>query len=706
MFDRFVGNMAKSLEPFYSWGFDYFHRMFDPNEMVIMIILWAVPIFFIYGIMQYARIRSTQGMAQGTRNNANRDYNASRPRKKDDKGNKPAPYGFLAKADGAWGKLLLNRHLWRLLFYVMGAIFIAFIVLSVAWFGTHFILAYARTGQGINQFTSSMLSDIMPLIIIVLSIVIPILLVHFLFIDFFLTPHFQKVDSFWNNHLVKNRKTASIRKGSFSDVRNLDLKSDVKYDPLDYFAEAYNKKSVFLGLTSTDSGALEPIYIDKKLWDKSNVQIVGVMGSGKGVQASNALYQCLKYYNDAVIVFDPKNDEFAPHVLKSAGTPFKLIDLNSDKPQFNLFANIGTSDLIELLESGFNLGVSGTDSDFYRNFDRKAVRAIAEQFPDGTNAQELLQAVDNIPKELRDNANNLLPMLEELCRIPVLQTEYGGELEEVIEKGGCLYFIGATRKNDVIMLQKMILTRCIQLIEQRDRFKETRHVNIFLDEFKHMISKEALDGMGTLRDKNGNFLIAHQSLGDLKRPVGTMDGEAVKQTVLDTTPLKWIYRAKDAEGANWASDQTGQIIAENARTQIDSSTGGAEMAGAVQEITEAQRNLIDTTTIQHLPDGCGLVISTEVAKIGYSSTIKVTKVPIKISEKPGLAIANKFSELIERESKNQPTDLSAVQQVANQVATLSDSAPSEATTHIDPLEKLVGQENTGGVRDNKIRIDF
>lgn len=698
---KIVDSIVQFLAPFYEKGLIIFRYFFLSDNLFLLALTWSIPVFIIYGVGQYARKRSTQGMPQGTKSNARKEYNETRKRGEKDKGTKEIPFNLLVKADGAWGKLLLNRQLWRLLHVVMNILLFVFIATALAWFGTYLLVTYQYTGVWNNQYFQAF-ATIDTLIGVLSGIILPMLITRFLVMDFFLRKHLQNIDSYWNEYLVRNRKRSSLRKGEFTDVRTLNLET-VKYNPLDYFDDAYRKNCIFLGIEKADNGELKPILIDKNLWNKSNIQIVGKMGSGKGIQASNALYQCLKYYNDAVIVFDPKNDEFAPHVLKSAGKPFKIIDLSSDKPQFNLFAGMSTNELIEILESGFNLSSDGSESDYYRNFDRSAVRALAEQFPDGTNVNKLIQGVDNIPKDLADKATNFIFMLKELCRIPALQTDDGGDIEEIIGGGGCLYFIGHIRKDDVKRLQKMIAIRCIQLIENRDTNQDLRHVNIFLDEFKHMVNKEILDSMGTLRDKRGNFLIAHQSLGDLQQRVTGMDGNAVKNTVVDNTPLKWIYRASDVDSAKWASDQTGEIIAENARTRIDSSDGGAELASAVQEITEARRNLIDTTTVQHLPDGCGVVIGLDLAKIGFNSTIRVVKEQIYLTPRRRLEIVNKFSELIAEEPQVQPTNLAAASQVPNSLAALPESEVNRAE---NPNQNIIQDKENSGLSDRNIRIDF
>ena len=100
----------------------------------------------------------------------------------------------------------------------------------------------------------------------------------------------------------------------------------------------------------------------------------------KGIQAAVTLTQSLKY-GDAVFVFDPKNDEWAPSVFheacKSAGVRFQFVDLSEPIPQLNPLLNSSPDEVAEMLYAGLELSRRGSDSDFYRLDDRKAARFAA-----------------------------------------------------------------------------------------------------------------------------------------------------------------------------------------------------------------------------------------------------------------------------------------------------------------------------------------
>src|SRR5699024_1747562 len=120
------------------------------------------------------------------------------------------------------------------------------------------------------------------------------------------------------------------------------------------------------------------VFVPREQWKETNIQILGKPGSGKTVMATNALVQCAANFGDAVVYFDPKNDDWAPHVFNAHVPDFVLLDLRQGKPaQINPFFGLDQYALNDLLVSGFNLAESGGESDFYRIEEQKAVKAIA-----------------------------------------------------------------------------------------------------------------------------------------------------------------------------------------------------------------------------------------------------------------------------------------------------------------------------------------
>ncbi|MDH8061790.1 Mobilization protein A, partial [Klebsiella pneumoniae] len=107
---------------------------------------------------------------------------------------------------------------------------------------------------------------------------------------------------------------------------------------------------------------------------------------------------------------------------------------------------------------------------------------------------------------------------------------------------GCLYVIGSMDDEAVIRVQKMLFARCAQIIIARDEFRRWPHASIMLDEIKYLLSKYVLNALGTLRSRDCNLLLAHQSLGDFGQCGQDLPADFVKTTVLDNTPIRWFYR--------------------------------------------------------------------------------------------------------------------------------------------------------------------
>lgn len=443
--------------------------------------------------------------------------------------------------------------------------------------------------------------------------------------------------------LAKSRKKSSQRSGELTDVRTLDYGARVTFDPTTYFGQAKARDAVFLGLDSKQ----DEIWVDRAIWRKTNIQILGVPGSGKSVMATNALVQCAASFGDAVVYFDPKNDSFAPHVFRKHCPDFTLIDLRQGKPaQLNLFQGLNQYDMLNLLIAGFNLAEAGEAADFYRVSEQKAAKFIARQFPNGANVQQLLQAAYALPKELKDDAKGLLNKLENLADLSVLQTDNGVDIERIINRGGCLYVIGSMDDESVIRLQKMLFARCVQIVNARDELREYAHVNLMIDEIKYLLSKYVLNALGTVRSKDCHILLAHQSLGDFGQCGQDLNPEFVRTSVIDNTPVRWFYRASNYESAVWASEQTGEILVDVERSWVKNERGSVEVVGHDRQLQKEKRYLFDTNMIQHMPDGFAVVTGLGTAKQAFTHPIVIERTAIPLYECQPLAPVDDFGEFL------------------------------------------------------------
>ncbi|MTZ83909.1 type IV secretory system conjugative DNA transfer family protein [Citrobacter sp. JL978] len=421
-------------------------------------------------------------------------------------------------------------------------------------------------------------------------------------------------------------KSHISRKGSESDVKNMRdiLPENIEYDPVALFDEAKARDLMLLGLDEKQKAVTVP----RATWVKSHVQVMGPPGTGKGVVVGITLSQAIGY-GDAVFWFDPKNDQWASSVMASAcekaGVPFVVVNLQRGQPaQINPFHNVTRDELYELLETGFSLGERGTEADHYRLGDRDAAWELCQMVDTPSiSASELYRmAHDHLPKSVLDKAEGFMSKLKELTRLTATQTAEGVDMRDFVERGGCLYVIGHTRDDVVIRMQRMLVMRLVQMREAMPHHR--RHVTGFLDEIKYLLSKPVLNALGTVRDKGMNFLLAHQSMGDLGS-VPNVELESARREFLDCTPIRWFYRNKDFDVAEWISNMTGQTTIDTARRSVTRNEGYAERVEAEVVLMDKQKNLIDTNQVQNLPDGCAVCIGAGIAKLAYANPIRVEK---------------------------------------------------------------------------------
>ena len=340
---------------------------------------------------------------------------------------------------------------------------------------------------------------------------------------------------------------------------------------------------VFVGARPGPRAELLPVTIPPEVFSKNHVSILGASGTGKSKLAAQVLAQ-LSRHGNAVVVIDPKDDEYLPGILNAQsnteGRPFVYINLRAATPQYNPFAGCTEEQREQLLQAGLNLDPSGDPAvDFYRGEDRDACAALIRS--GASNMVEMLQAGAELGAVT--SRVNFWRELQQLARVKAMHTDSGPDLAAAIEAGGVVYIVGDTDDLNVKGAQRMLLARIVQIIKRRER-EGARQVALFLDEFKYSLSNVALRALGTIRDRRCNLLLAYQSYGDLA-DCGTLPPVAVLGAARENTTIKFVYKLEDAKTAAEFSQVAGEkrVTVESANKLLDE---GRE-AGTLREANRA-----------------------------------------------------------------------------------------------------------------------
>lgn len=547
------------------------------------------------------------------------------------------PYDQVCVLDSPPRPIQTKRRLYR---FAYGCVVVGFKLLvivelfMVAWFGLIDYLIESRTSAMMSAAEYYFFSreNLYGILWFGSSGTIGYWAARYLLYHFF-TDYFARQNEAVNAEIAASRKQSSQRTGSHTDVRTLKFGEVKAFEPLSMMQTAKERDAVFLGADENMHG----VFVPREQWKETNIQILGKPGSGKTVMATNALVQCAANFGDAVVYFDPKNDDWAPHVFNAHVPDFVLLDLRQGKPaQINPFFGLDQYALNDLLVSGFNLAESGGESDFYRIEEQKAVKAIARNCRGTATAKSLLEAAHHLPDELRKAAKGLISKLEDLADLSVLNTDKGIDITEIINRGGCLYIIGSMMDESVIRLQKMLFARCVQVVTARDPLKTYPHASLMIDELKYLLSRYVLNALGTVRSKNCNILLAHQSLGDFGQCGQGLDPHFVRSAVLDNTGIRWFYQATNAETAEWGSKETGEILVDVERRNVSSDSGNIELVDHHVTLVKERRNLFDANMLLMMPKGYAIVTGLGVAKQAFTFPIRVERHEIPLSVAPAL----------------------------------------------------------------------
>jgi len=396
------------------------------------------------------------------------------------------------------------------------------------------------------------------------------------------------------------------------------------YDPRQYFDACARRGEVFIGLER----GKRPVTLAVQRVLGSHAQLLGPTGSGKGVAAQTLLAQAIRR-GEAVIVMDPKpgGDKWLPSVLraecKAAGVPFRFMNLCADIPQFNLLKGAKAREITQLLTTGLRLGRRGGEGDFYRLAERAfAKRGARGEFGPPDSLPALADALREAAGDEAEKLRGLLDQVDELADIPAIQTAGGEDLAAVLEEGGVLYIAGSDMDDEVLLVQPMIVLRLVQLLRCREQ-NTGRHVTLFLDEVKYLLSTPVINSLGTIRDWGCSLVLAHQALEDLV--CIDADRETTEGAVRINCTLRLCYRQTDPATVQWIEAQTGTILVNTESREIARNAALSEVQHETRRVQQVQRPLIDANMIQQLPDGCGVLIGAGPARLVFTAPLTVER---------------------------------------------------------------------------------
>jgi len=426
----------------------------------------------------------------------------------------------------------------------------------------------------------------------------------------------------WKDKITKRTELERDKKTDVRTVKSTLPNTPKSFDVMEFYKPGF----ITLGL----NGKNEPVRVSFDIWSRSHIQLAGTTGAGKGVIAQMALTQAI-FEGEAVIVLDPKNDEWAPHALAYAanknGVPYHFIDLrDGTSPQINPLLDASRAELQEMFLAAFSLGEKGGDADFYRLNDRKAARAVAALISehDSPSFFGMLREISELPEVKA--APGFLGAFEEMAELQSINaSSIGVNIADVIQNGGVIYVVGSMRNSPVIKAQRMLMIRLIQICEKRDRLQKQRSVCVFLDELKYHLSKPAMEIFGAARDKGLHAIIAHQAISDLRDVPADLNPDAVVGSVIENTALKIIYRLQDPDTAEWLAKRSGTKLVDEEIRKIGRNVAQSEILDDERTIRQSETYLIDTNMLMNLPRMVAVFFSEELPQFVGTSPIPIKK---------------------------------------------------------------------------------
>lgn len=420
----------------------------------------------------------------------------------------------------------------------------------------------------------------------------------------------------------KGTKKSVLERGVKTDIRKMfqEISKNPTYDPLKYI----KKGQWFFGLNDEK----KPIYVKGKTI--GHIQVTGRSGAGKTLSLSLTGYQTI-INEESLIIIDSKKkgDLYFPEVCKAAcditGAKFHFMDITSDIEQINILEDATPDQIANLLISVFNLDDTPDGAGYFRGKDRKMARFLAKNIKKGETLADFSKQYDKFFRSKECEASGFADHLEEVSEVRAINASKGLSLREIINNGECLYLAGDYSDPKFVKSQRLFLARVVQLIEERDNiFDEPKQVCVILDEFSFQISKIFADSLKLIRGFGAHFVLAHQSLSDLRDTPSNMNPEVFYNTVMTNCKYKITYQCADVETAEYFAELSGEILVDDEIRHVDKTLSLTEKVSDSRQVRQTESAFVDKNMLLSLPEKTGVFLGSGLAEIIAIHPIKVT----------------------------------------------------------------------------------
>ena len=407
-----------------------------------------------------------------------------------------------------------------------------------------------------------------------------------------------------------------------------DKASDIEQEATKFKKRVFNPsehycadKGLVVGLDVNGAA----VYITWQTWRENMMQIIGPTGYGKGVILGCLMDQAIRK-GHTLFYIDPKDDEFAPHIMfaacKAAGRKFYYVSMDdAEMGRWGPFMGGTLKDGFTRLEIALGLELTGDPgTDYFKT----------QEIPEVREAFKRTRRVDSLYNEISgSDANKSEAELSAWMEYDSLtpKANKGFSIEKAIKENAVVYFKGSLDDRIIKTATKIFIVELVQECRRLYKSQEkTHHLTAVVDELSFLVSKQLKEALATIRGFGVNFVNAYQSPEDLINTDDiNLNGKALKHSIDVNSQIKAVYGGADFETAEWAANLSGTIIKEVTRSEtVDVKPGGGEIWEANRSISTLEENLVHTNVVLTLPPGvCVFIQPGELLRPIYTSFVPI-----------------------------------------------------------------------------------